>query len=274
MSTGSRSLLIIFQTITVFIDSQSLGFRGKMKALSPEEWKGWFPNRTAYYPNQTRYSFLLPLPCLQRAQHPKQQHRIQTSTGTLQPQSCQHKEFLWVQESHQFFYFPSEICHFQMRKLPILEECAFKRSPNIKILLFSLDYDVITLYLDTAFHFLFKMILLSSKGTQQLPFTGHLRSPEQTMPQGFSETQEFQKQSTLPLAHKMRLIRRMTQMYKKKKGCLIIFCNGWLLDGQNTLRHFLKPQTTGDFQQRPCVKCCLLITKTWKKNFQGLNSEF
>lgn len=104
-----------------------------------------------------------------------------------------------------------------MRKLSILEECAFNGSAHIKILLFSLDDDVITLNLDTAFHFLFKMILLSSKGTQQLPFTGHLRSPEQTMPQGFSETQEFQKQSTLPLAHKMLLIRRMTQMYKKKK---------------------------------------------------------
>lgn len=46
------------------------------------------------------------------------------------------------------------------------------------------------------------MILLSSKGTQQLPFTGHLRSPELTMLQGFSETQEYQKQSTLPLVHK------------------------------------------------------------------------
>lgn len=67
------------------------------------------------------------------------------------------------------------------------------------------------------------MILLSSKGTQQLPFAGHLRSPEQTMPQGFSETQEFQKQSTLPLAHKMLLIRRMTQMYKKKKDVWLFF---------------------------------------------------
>lgn len=157
-----------------------------------------------------------------------------------------------------------------MRKLPILEDCAFNGSANIKILLFSLDCGVITFYVDAAFQLLFKMILLSSEGTQQLPFTGHLRSPEQTVPQGFSETQEFQKQSTLPSAHKMLLIRRMTQMYKKKKGCLIIFCNGWLLDGQNTLRHFLKPQTTGDFQQRPCVKCCLLITKTWKKNFSGV----
>lgn len=104
-----------------------------------------------------------------------------------------------------------------MRKQPILEDCAFNGSANIKILLFSLDCGVITFYVDAAFQLLFKMILLSSEGTQQLPFTGHLRSPEQTVPQGFSETQEFQKQSTLPSAHKMLLIRRMTQMYKKKK---------------------------------------------------------
>lgn len=219
--------------------------------------------------NQTRYSFLLHLPCLQRAQHPKAAtQNPNLHRKPLQP--CLQKDF-GVQKTHQLiFFFPSEICHLQMRKLPILEDCAFNGSANIKILLFPLDCGVITFYVDAAFQLLFKMILLSSEGTQRLPFTGHLRSPEQTVPQGFSETQEFQKQSTLPSAHKMLLIRRMTQMYKKKKGCLIIFCNGWLLDGQNTLRHFLKPQTTGDFQQRPCVKCCLLITKTWKKNFSGV----
>jgi len=124
------------------------------------------------------------------------------------------------------------------------------------------------LYLDTAFQFLFKMISVHSKRTQQLPFTGHLRSPEPAMPWGFSETPEFQKPSTLPLVHKMLPIHRMTQMYKKK-GCLIIFCNRWLLDRQNTLTHFCNHQTASDSQQWACVKCYLLIKKPQQKNVRG-----
>lgn len=52
---------------------------------------------------------------------------------------------------------------------------------------------------------------------EQPPLTGHLGSPEPTVPQGLSGTQESRKQSTLPSAHQTLLIHRRTQMYKRKK---------------------------------------------------------
>lgn len=53
-------------------------------------------------------------------------------------------------------------------------------------------------------------------------------------------------------------------MYKKK-GFLIIFGNGWLLEGQNTLTYFFKLQTASDFRQWPRVKCDLPVRKAQKE---------
>lgn len=158
----------------MFVDSQSWGFRRKTMTLFEvrEEWEGWLANETAQCRKQNnlqkRCCSPLHLPCLQRELSSQSCVPAKATAQELFSSSPAFLRTLCSEKSPRFV----SISGFSLIKegtthLPLrgkLQEIidvlmCFQRGQIVRKywLLFSLDQNVIVLYLDSVFQFLFKI---------------------------------------------------------------------------------------------------------------------